>query len=70
MVKHAHALCDRIAEAQIILDEHRYQPKHSNAELIQKLRTLFDEQGLLRAMYGVGYLPADTPPPLLIGTDA
>jgi hypothetical protein len=70
MIEQTHAICDRVAEAQMLLDEHRYQPKTSDAELIHKLRALFDEEGLRRAMHAVGYFPPDTPPSVLIGIDA
>jgi hypothetical protein len=33
---------------------------------VRKLAALMAEEGLLRAMWEVGYLPPDTPPPITI----
>ena len=66
----AHQICDRVAEAQALLDDHRFTRRYSDAELIRKLYALFSEQGLMRRMYEVGYFPPDTPPPVITGADA
>ena len=56
------AICERVAEAQALLDDHIEGGSHSAAEVVKKLDTLFFEEGLLRAMYEVGYFALDTPP--------
>lgn len=61
--QHAFAICDRVAEVQAILHDHLEGGKHSAAEVVAKVAALMAEEGLLRAMYEVGYFPPDTPPP-------
>jgi hypothetical protein len=39
-------------------------------ELVRKLAALMAEEGLLRAMWEVGYYPPDTPPPVMIAIRA
>ena len=57
------AICERVAEAQAILNDHREGGRYSADEVVAKLDALLAEEGLLRAMYEVGYFPPTTPPP-------
>jgi len=68
MIEHAHWLCDFVAEAQAILHDHKECGRYSPAEVVDRLNALFKEAGLDRAMYGVGYFPADIPPPSILGS--
>jgi hypothetical protein len=56
------AICDSVAEAQAILHDHLECGKHSPAEALAKLQRVLSEDGLLRALYDVGYFPPTTPP--------
>jgi hypothetical protein len=56
------AICDSIAEAQAILHDRLECGKHSPAEALAKLQRVLPEDGLLRALYDIGYFPATTPP--------
>lgn len=58
-------ICERVAEAQALLNDHREGGKHTAAEVVARLDALFKEEGLLRAMWEVGYFPSDTPPPVI-----
>jgi hypothetical protein len=55
-------ICDCVAEAQAILHDHLEGGKHSQAESLERLRSVLTEEALLRSLYEVGYLPATTPP--------
>ena len=61
----AWAVCDRVAEAQAILHDHE-NGRFTSDEFVKKLAALLSEDGLLRAMWEVGYFPPDTPPPVTI----
>ena len=62
----AWAICERVAEAQALLHDHTEGGRFTADELVRKLAALMAEEGLLRAMWEVGYLPPDTPPPITI----
>jgi hypothetical protein len=62
----AWAICERVAEAQTMLNDHIEGGRFTADELVQKLCALMKEEALLRAMWGVGYFPPDTPPPITI----
>jgi hypothetical protein len=62
----AWAICDRVAEAQALLHDHTESGRFTAEELVGKLAALLAEEGLLRAMWEVGYFPPDTPPPVTI----
>ena len=63
MQANAWQICERVAEAQAMLNDHLEHGRHTEFELIQKLAALLNEDGLLRAMWAVGFFPPDTPPP-------
>ena len=63
---HARAICERVAEAQAMLHEHLEGGRFTADEIVRKLAALMKEEGLLRAMWEVGYFPPDTPPPITI----
>lgn len=62
----AWAICERVAEAQAMLNVHIEGDRFTADELVRKLAALMTEDGLLRAMWEVGYFPPDTPPPVMI----
>jgi len=62
----AWAICERVAEAQAMLHDHLEGGRFTADEIVRKLGALVKEEGLLRAMWEVGYFPPDTPPPLTI----
>jgi hypothetical protein len=57
-------ICERVSEAQALLNDHTEGGRFAAQELVQKLDALFKEQGLLRAMYDVRYL--EIPPPVVL----
>lgn len=65
----AWAICERVAEAQALLNDHLEGGRFTADELVRKLAVLMAEEGLLRAMWEVGYFPPDTPPPVTIAGD-
>jgi hypothetical protein len=54
-------ICERIAEAQTLLDQHASNQISDPDLLAIKLRGLLSEDELLRAMHAVGYFPPSTP---------
>ena len=60
------AICERVAEAQAVLHDHIECGKHSAADVVSRINALLSEEGLLRALYDVGYFPANTPPPVVV----
>jgi hypothetical protein len=62
----AWAICERVAEAQTLLNDHLEGGRFTADELVRKLAALMAEEGLLRAMWEVDYFPPDTPPPVTI----
>ena len=60
------AICERVEEAQTILNDHIEGGRFTADELVRKLTALMAEEGLLRAMWEVGYFPPATPPPVKI----
>lgn len=60
----AWAICDRVAEAQALLNDHTEGGRFTADELVRKLAAIMAEKGLLRAMWEVGYFPSNTPPPV------
>jgi len=60
------AICERVAEAQAMLHDHLEGGRFTADEIVRKLGALMKEEGLLRAMWEVGYFPPDTPPPITI----
>jgi hypothetical protein len=62
----AWAICERVAEAQAMLNDHLEGGRSTADEIVRKLGALMNEEGLLRAMWEVGYFPPDTPPPITI----
>ena len=57
-------ICERVSEAQALLNDHIEGGRLTASELVRKLNALFEEQGLLRAMYDVGFF--EIPPPVVI----
>ena len=57
----AFGICDRVAEAQVLIHDHVECGKHKAQEVVARLRALFEEQTLLQAIYDVGYFPQNTP---------
>lgn len=55
-------ICERVAEAQALLEDHASNQITDPGLLAIKLRTLLSEDELLHAMHAVGYLPASTRP--------
>jgi hypothetical protein len=53
-------ICERVAEVQALLDDHLAGGEHSAADVAAK--AVLSEAELLRAMFDVGYFPANTPP--------
>ena len=49
-----------------MLHEHLEGGRFTADEIVRKLAALMKEEGLLRAMWEVGYFPPDTPPPFTI----
>ncbi|MBI1202518.1 MAG: hypothetical protein GC182_08410 [Rhodopseudomonas sp.] len=64
--ENAFSICERVAEAQTILNDHFAGGRGAPVDVLTKLNALFNEQGLLRAMWEVGYFPPDTLPPAVI----
>jgi hypothetical protein len=60
------AICGRVAEARAMLHDHLEGGRFTADEIVRKLAALMKEEGLLRAMWEVGYFPPDTPPPITI----
>jgi len=56
------AICDSIAEAEAILHDHFEYGKYSPAGALAKLQCVLSDDGLLRALYDVGYFPPATLP--------
>jgi hypothetical protein len=59
----AFEICERVAEAQALIHDHIECGKHTAEEVVGRLRALFEERALLRAMYDMGYFPQNTPLP-------
>jgi hypothetical protein len=55
----AFAICERVAEAQTLLNDHIEGGKHSAETVVAKLNALLSEAGLLRAMWQIGYFPVE-----------
>ena len=66
MKANAWAICERVAEAQALLHDHLEGRRFTADEIVRKIAALMNEEGLLRAMWEVGYFPPDTPPPVTI----
>jgi hypothetical protein len=47
----AFEICQRLAEAQALLQDHVECGRHSAAEVVMQLRALLEERALLQAMY-------------------
>ena len=62
----AWAICDRVAEAQALLHDQLESGRFTSDEIVKKLAALMSEEGLLRAMWEVGYFPPNNPPPVTI----
>jgi hypothetical protein len=62
----AWAKCERVAEAQALLHDRTEGGQFTADELVRKLTALMAEDGLLRAMWEVGYLPKNSPTPVTI----
>ena len=62
----AWAICERVPEAQAMLNDHLEGGRFTADAIVRKLAALMNEEGLLRAMWEVGYFPPDTPPPATI----
>jgi hypothetical protein len=62
----AWAICERVTEAQALLHDHIDGGRSTANEVVRKLAAIMAEEGLLRAMWEVGYFPPDTPPPITI----
>ena len=58
---HVFEVCERVSEAQAILDDHINGGKLTAAEAIEKLQALLSEPGLFEAMHHIGYLPKRHP---------
>jgi hypothetical protein len=59
----AFELCERVAEARVLIHDHVECGKQTAEEVVARLRALFEEMALLQAMYDVGYFPQNTPWP-------
>ena len=59
---HVFEVCERVSEAQAILHDHFNGGKLTAAEVVEKLKVLLSEQGLLEAMRYIGYFPKNAPP--------
>jgi hypothetical protein len=57
-------ICERVSEAQALLNDHSTGGRFTASELVQKLNAIFEEQGLLRAMHDVGFF--EIPPPVVL----
>jgi hypothetical protein len=57
-------MCERVSEAQALLNDYSEGGRFTASELVQKLKAIFEEQGLLRAMHEVGFF--EIPPPVLL----
>lgn len=64
----AHVLCDSVAECQAALDD-LDGGSISGAEALKRIRAELEREDLKRAMWAVGYFPADTPPPVVLAAD-
>jgi hypothetical protein len=51
----AYEICDYLSEAKALIDDHVDRGKLTAPELVKKLDVLFEDEGLLRAMYRVGF---------------
>ena len=51
----AWAVCDRVMEAQALLHDHLKSGRFTSDEIVRTLAALMSEEGLLRAMWEVGY---------------
>ena len=56
-------ICERVAEVQALLHDHIECGKHSAADVVAKAQAVLSEAELPRAMFDVGYVPPNTPPP-------
>jgi hypothetical protein len=54
---HVFDVCERVSEAQAILHDTVHDRKLTPAAAVEKLQALFSEEGLLEAMYQIGYFP-------------
>jgi hypothetical protein len=61
-VSHRQKICERMAEVQALLHDHVECGRHSAADVVAKAQAVLSESELLRAMFDVGYFPANTPP--------
>jgi hypothetical protein len=57
-------ICERVSETQALLNDHLESGRLTASTLVQKLNAIFEEQGLLRAMHGVGFF--EIPPPVVL----
>ena len=55
-------ICERVAEVQALLHDHIGCGKHSAADVVAKAQAVLSGAELLRAMFDVGYFPANTSP--------
>ena len=62
MEKLTFEICDRVAEAQAILHDHLECGKYTPQEALQKLQAVMSEDGLIYAMWKVGFFPPNNPP--------
>ena len=60
------AICGRVAEARAMLHDHLEGGRFTADEIVRKLAALMKEEGLLRAMWEVGYFLPDIAPPITI----
>jgi hypothetical protein len=61
-------LCQSIDECQAVLADVDVG-SISTAEALKRLRIELSRQELLRAMWDAGYLPQDTPPPVVVANN-
>jgi hypothetical protein len=54
------AICERVAEVQVLLHDHIECGRHSAADVVAKAQAVLTEPELLRAMFDVGYFPQNT----------
>ena len=52
-------ICEHVAKVQAMLHDHIECGKYSAADVVAKAETVLSEAELLRAMFDVGYFPAE-----------
>jgi hypothetical protein len=58
----ANVIANAVAEVQVALYDHFRRGKYDSAELLLKINMMMYDPALIRAMYDLGYIPANSPP--------